>query len=83
MPQTLMERGAEQQASVAAYKASRDETWNKVFAALRRYRMTNMTDDLGGGYPLVDLMTPDDETIAAGEMEMVSLADEIVIALSI
>lgn len=60
-----------------AYWAVRGEAWRKVFAVLRDYRMTNMRDDIGGGYPLVDLMSNDGKSIATGQEEMVHLADEI------
>lgn len=65
-----------------AYWAVRGEAWRKVFAVLRDYRMTNMRDDIGGGYPLVDLMSNDDKSIATGQEEMVHLADEISAILS-
>ena len=63
-------------------RSDRSAAWNAIFAALRDYRMSNMRDDLGGGYPLVDLMSNDGESIATGEEEMAMLADEISIALA-
>lgn len=64
---------------VKEHKVDRSNTWVSVFLALREYRMTNMVfRDEGDPYCLVDLMTADGESIENGELEMVSLADDIV-----
>jgi len=49
-----------------------------IYAAVRDYRCGNMIDEDGRGYPLVDLLSnPPPEDIGTGEMEMVTLTDEI------
>ena len=58
----------------------RDTQWAAVYRAIRDYRMSNMRDDIGGGYPLVDLMSNDECSIATGEEEMKMLADEVWLA---
>lgn len=62
-------------------EGARSAQWNAVYSTIRSYRMTNMRDDIGGGYPLVDLMSNDGCSIATGEEEMEMLADEIIIVL--
>jgi hypothetical protein len=51
--------------------------WLAIYDALRAYRLSNMGDEDGGAYPLVDLMTPDGRSISEGEQEMVNLADDV------
>ena len=70
-------------ADIEAYKAARGPAWNVVFGVLRDYRLTQTVDDLGNGYPLVDAMTPDGQSIDKGAMEMVDLADQITTALNV
>jgi hypothetical protein len=53
-----------------------------IFATLRDYRMSNMMDEDGGFYPLIDLMSNDGTSIATGEAEMLLLADDIAAALA-
>jgi hypothetical protein len=53
-----------------------------IATVLRDYRLSNMRDDIGGAYPLVDLMSNDGHSIATGEEEMVWLADEISASLA-
>jgi hypothetical protein len=53
-----------------------------IYKALHDYRMSNMVDDEGFGYPLLDLMSNEPPAdIGSGEMEMVALADEIEAAI--
>ena len=67
--------------SIEKYKASRSKRWAAIADVLRQHRMTNMEDDDGEAYPLVDLMTNSGRTIADGEWQMIVLADEIDMAL--
>lgn len=49
-----------------------------IYAALYDYRMTNMVDEFGDGYPLLDLMSnPAPADVSTGGMQMIALADEI------
>lgn len=60
----------------------RDRLNRAIYAVLHGYRMGNMVDDEGYGYPLLDLMSnPAPADIGTGEMEMVCLADDIVAAV--
>ena len=63
------------------YRASRGPLWSAVFDILHDYRMSNMADQDGCGYPLVDLMSNDGQSIATGEWEMICLTDEIMAAI--
>lgn len=65
------------------YREARGVAWRSVFDTLRDYRMGNMIYEEGDGYCLVDRLSRDGDgvSIADGEMEMVSIADEIMIAL--
>lgn len=55
---------------------------NAIYGAIRGYLLSNMADEDGAGYPLVDLMSNEPPaTIATGEMEMITLADDIEIAV--
>lgn len=64
------------------YRKARGPEWNKVFDTLHEYRLANIVDEDGYGYPLVDLMTRDGVSISDGEMELVAITDEIMIALA-
>ena len=66
---------------VAAYKACRSTSWAKIYDTLRAYRLSNMADEDGNPYPLVDAVSPPDRSIAEGEAQMIILADEISLAL--
>jgi hypothetical protein len=55
--------------------------WLAVYDAIREYRLSNMIDDDQNAYPLVDLMTADNRTIADGEEQMVGLADDVIEAV--
>lgn len=60
----------------------RDRLNRAIYAVLHGHRMGNMVDDEGYGYPLLDLMSnPAPADIGTGEMEMVSLADDIAAAV--
>lgn len=60
----------------------RDRLNRAIYAVLHDYRMSNMVDDEGYGYPLLDLMSnPTPADIGTGEMEMVTLADDIAAAV--
>jgi hypothetical protein len=49
-----------------------------IYRAVHDYRMSNMADEDGYPYPLLDLMSnPAPADIGTGEMEMVALVDEI------
>lgn len=67
--------------SIEKYKASRPKRWATIADVLRKHRMSNMEDEDGGAFPLVDLMTRDGHTIGDGEWQMIVLADEIDMAL--
>ncbi|MBD8556344.1 hypothetical protein IFT84_17690 [Rhizobium sp. CFBP 8762] len=66
------------------YRVERGEQWCKIFDTLRHYSMSNMIDEYGGGYPLVDLVSRDGEgvSIADGEYELVIMTDEIALAIA-
>lgn len=66
---------------VRKYLAARDPEWRRVFDALRGYRLSNIRYEEGDGYCLVDLMTREGVAITDGELELVSLADDIASAL--
>ncbi|MEI8396730.1 MAG: hypothetical protein WCF85_18505 [Rhodospirillaceae bacterium] len=63
--------------------AERGDAWNKIYSAIRTFRLDNMANEDGQAYPLVDLMTADIPglSISDGEWRMVALADEIFEAL--
>jgi hypothetical protein len=64
--------------------AIRSQLNRAIYQAVRDYRMGNMCeeDDHLTAYPLVDLMSnPAPASIATGEMEMISLVDEIEMAV--
>lgn len=63
------------------YRDNRGEKWAAVFDTLRHFRLSNMADEDGGAYALVDLMSRDKASIADGEWEMVVLSDDILSAL--
>jgi len=49
-----------------------------IYGVVRNYRLSNVRDDDGCSYPLVDLMSNEPPAdIGTGEMEMVALVDEI------
>lgn len=58
------------------------EVPGQVEVALRNYRLSNMRHDDGGGYPLVELMSNDGQSIATGEAEIALLADAIADAIA-
>lgn len=64
-----------------AYKAIRGPEWVKLYDMLREHTLQYTADADGGGYPLVDALTPPESTIDEGEMEIVALADEIMFVL--
>ena len=66
---------------IALAREGRDAQWTAIYRAIRDYRMSNMRDDIGGGYPLVDLMSNDACSIATGEEEMEMLAGEVWLAI--
>lgn len=66
------------------YRQQRGPEWIKAFDAIRSYRMSNMGDEDGYPYPLVDRMSRDGDgvSIADGEWEMIALTDDIIEALA-
>jgi len=61
-----------------SHLAIRSDLNRAIYAAVRDYRCSNMVDEDGNGYPLVDLLSNDPPAdIGTGEMEMISLVDEI------
>lgn len=53
-----------------------------IYRAIRDYRCSNMADEDGDPYPLVDLMSnPAPSDIGTGEMQMVVLADNVEMAV--
>ena len=59
------------------------EGWrDAIHNTLRNYRMSTLDDGEGGGYPLIDAMTADGQTVAGGIEECDYLADAIVDALA-
>lgn len=58
------------------------EGWRDVIHnTLRNYRMSTLDDGEGGGYPLIDAMTADGQTVAGGIEECDYLADALADAL--
>lgn len=53
------------------------EWWQIIHDTLRNYRMSTLDDGYGGGYPLIDAMTADGQTVAGGIEECTYLADAI------
>lgn len=67
-----------QPASVTVPDAMRDVIYN----TLRNYRMGTLDDGEGCGYPLIDAMSADGQTVAGGIEECGYLADALVDALA-
>lgn len=64
------------------YRAIRGPKWCAIFDAMRNHRLSNMCfEGSDEGYCLVDALSAEGESIAGGEMQLVELTDEILIAL--
>jgi hypothetical protein len=50
---------------------------NTIHKTLRHYRMGTLSDGEGGGYPLIDAMSADGQTVSGGIEECEYLADSI------
>lgn len=62
---------------IQKYRDNRSDNWCRAFDALNDYRLTNIIDQDGHPYGLVDLMTRDGVQITDGEMELVDMTDAI------
>lgn len=51
--------------------------WQLIHDTLRYYRMGTLGDGYGGGYPLIDAMTADGQSVSGGIEECTYLADAI------
>jgi hypothetical protein len=51
--------------------------WQIIHDTLRNYRMSTLDDGHGDGYPLIDAMTADGQSVAGGIEECTYLADAI------
>lgn len=58
-------------------QAMPQEWWQIIHDTLRDYRMSTLGDGEGGGYPLIDAMTADGQSVAGGIEECTYLADAI------
>ncbi|MEQ1409209.1 hypothetical protein ABK249_30330 [Neorhizobium sp. Rsf11] len=81
-PQTYMRPISIKGDEAEGYREARGPEWRKAFYVLRDYRLTNLMHVEGDGNCLVDLMTREGVPISDGEMEMVYLTDEIMLALA-
>lgn len=54
-----------------------DDLRNTMHSTIRNYRMGTLGDGEGGGYPLIDAMSADGESVAGGIEECQYLADAI------
>ena len=52
-----------------------------LYGVLRKYRLSNMGDEDGDNYPLVDVVTPEGRNIGEGEEELGELAFELACAV--
>ena len=55
----------------------REQQWQLIHDTLRNYRMGTLSDGEGGGYPLIDAMTADGQSVSGGIEECTYLADAI------
>ena len=62
---------------VEKYREARGPEWSRAYDALREFHLSNIRDEDGYSYPLVDLMTRDGVQITDGEMELVDMLDTI------
>ena len=60
-----------------ARDALANEIKPRIYKVLRDYRQTEVMDDDGCGYPLVDALTLDGHSIDMGEREIDRIADEL------
>lgn len=60
----------------------REQQWQLIHDTLRNYRMGTLSDGEGGGYPLIDAMTADGQSVSGGIEECTYLADAILNVLA-
>lgn len=82
----LHQRGAEPKVLADAARPAQTEqqpvavpeSWRELIRdTLRNYRMGTLDDGYGGGYPLIDAMTADGQSVSGGIEECTYLADAI------